>query len=100
MAEDLKQFIEEKAEETQRHFDVVAERIEGKIDTLVEGFELHTQQLDRMETKLEKVESKLENVDARLATIEITLEAVNLPMLKEKFIALEKRVAALEAKQS
>ncbi|MEK7542357.1 MAG: hypothetical protein AAB524_01510 [Patescibacteria group bacterium] len=76
MADDLKQLISKKADETKRHFDVVAERIEHKIDILVEGFEVHTEQLKR----LEGVPDKLDKIDARLDVIETTFESVKLPV--------------------
>ena len=95
MADDLKQFIEEKAEETKRHFDVVAEGLGSKIDQIAEGVTENTRRLER----LEGMPDKLEKMDDRLAAIETTLESVNLPMFKQKFIALEKRVAQLETKE-
>ena len=95
MADDLKQLIEEKTEETKRHFDVAAERLEHKIDTVAEGVEVNTEQLKL----LESVPDKLDKIETRLDVIETTLESVNLPVLKQKFIALEKRVAVLESKE-
>lgn len=75
MADNIKKLFEEKTEETKRHFDVVAERIEHKIDILVEGFEVHTEQLNR----LQEVPAKLDKIDDRLLAIETARESVNLP---------------------
>ena len=89
MADDIKKLLEEHAEETKRHFDVVAERLDHKIDIIVEGFELHTQQLDRMEKGLEILEPMQHDLEA----VRITLQAVNLIDLKEQVTDLQKRVA-------
>ena len=59
----------------------------------------HTRQITDLQKQTGRIETKVENIDARLAVIETTLESVNLPMLKQKFIALEKRVAVLESKE-
>jgi len=52
MDEELKKLIENTATETRRHFDVVAERLESKIDTVAEGVVAANQRLDRLEAKM------------------------------------------------
>src|SRR3989344_6111470 len=50
MADDLKQFIEEKTEETKRHFDVVAENLEKNIvGAMKEELQLHGQQIEALQ---------------------------------------------------
>ena len=94
MADDLKKRIKD-APKKNREFNVLLESIDSNVKHIVEAVDTHTEQLKR----LEGVPDKLEKMDARLAAIETTLESVNLPMFKQKFIALEKRVAQLEAKE-
>jgi uncharacterized protein YceH (UPF0502 family) len=48
MDEDLKKLIENTAAETRRHFEVVAERLEAKIDTVAEGVISANERVDRL----------------------------------------------------
>lgn len=52
MDEDLKKLIETTSAETRRHFDVVAERLESKIDVVAEGVVACTERIDRFEAKM------------------------------------------------
>lgn len=52
MDEELKKLLENTATETRRHFDVVAERLESKMDTVAEGVVATNQRLDRLEVKM------------------------------------------------
>ena len=52
MDEELKKLIENSATETRRHFDVVAERLESKIETVAEGVITANQRFDRLEAKM------------------------------------------------
>ena len=62
MAEDIKKFIEESAKETRRHFDVVAENLSSKIQTVAEGVMTHGERLDRVEDRTEKIGKDLTQV--------------------------------------
>lgn len=99
MADDIKTFIKEQAEETRRHFDVVAENLESKLDTVTEQVVANAEILTQHGQRLGRIETKLEQIDDRIAVVETTLEAVNLPAIKQKLTRLEERVGALEATQ-
>jgi len=94
MADDLRQVIEEKTEETKRHFDVVADDLKGHMQQIVEGVTANAQRLDRMEKHLEVLEPMQHDLEA----VKVTLQAINLVDLKEQVTDLQKRVAQLEAK--
>ena len=97
--EDIEKILEKHKEETKRHFDVVAERIEDKIGVVSEQvgtntekitdvqkkLEEHDQRFDKIETKLvshdqrfDKIETKLVSHDQRFDKIEDTLEIIKL----------------------
>lgn len=97
--ENLKQFKDEIC----RHFDVVAEDIKDKIETVSEQVATNTEQIA-------EIRETLFQHDKEFATIKDTLEIIKLDIefikneLKQKvgrdeFAALERRVAMLEAKQ-
>lgn len=94
MAGDLKGKIKDIPKKS-REFGVILESIDSNVKYIVEVVDTHTEQLKR----LEGVPDRLDRIEARLDVIETTLESVNLPMLKQKFIALEKRVTILESKR-
>jgi len=82
-----------------REFGVILESIDSNVKHIVEVVDTHTKQITDLQKQTGRIETRVENIDTRLAVIETTLESVNLPVLKQKFIALEKRVAVLESKE-
>lgn len=116
MAEDVKQILNEYKEETKRHFDVVAERLEDKIGILSEQVAANTEKLEEHDQRFESIQEKLEEhdrrfdqIDGRFNRIDDTLEVIKIDIefikneLKQKvsrdeFVVLEKRVSMLEAK--
>lgn len=69
MAEDIKTIIQESTEETKRHFDVVAEDLSAKIQTVAEGVDTNSQHLERLESvprQLEKIEGRLDSIETNL----------------------------------
>lgn len=81
MDDDLKKWIESTAEETRRHFDVVAERLESKIDTIAEGVMTANERIDRLDGEMhdefDDVRSMIKfshhELDRRLRTLEDTV---------------------------
>jgi hypothetical protein len=81
MDEDLKKLIESTAADTRRHFDVVAERLEAKIDTVAEGVVAANERIDRFEGNMKEefadVRSMIKfshhELDRRLRTLEDTV---------------------------
>lgn len=76
--EDLKKLIESTAVETRRHFEVVAERLESKIDTVAEGVVAGNERINRFEVTM-----KAEFADVR-------------SMIKFSHHELDRRVRVLE----
>ncbi|HEX6098165.1 MAG TPA: hypothetical protein VF432_17695 [Thermoanaerobaculia bacterium] len=56
--DELKRFIESTAEKTRRHFDVVAERLDSKLDLLAEGV---TGAVDRLDSKIDRLAAEMAN---------------------------------------
>lgn len=85
MDEDLKRLVEKNAAETRQHFDVVAERLEKKIELLAEGL-LH-------------VDEKISRVDGKVDTIEEKMRlgfADTQAMIKFSHAELDRRLRSLE----
>ena len=78
MDEDLKKLIESTAAETRRYFDVVAERLESKIDTVAEGVVAWNERIDRFEARMHEEFNEVRSMikfshhelDRRLRTLE------------------------------
>jgi chaperonin cofactor prefoldin len=78
MDEELKKLIESTAAETRRHFDVAAERLETKIETVAEGILGVDERVERFETAMHEefndVRSMIKfshhELDRRLRTLE------------------------------
>ncbi|OGZ20336.1 MAG: hypothetical protein A2654_00250 [Candidatus Nealsonbacteria bacterium RIFCSPHIGHO2_01_FULL_43_31] len=81
MAEDIKQILNEYKEETNRHFDVVAEKLEDKIQVIAEQVSGNTETLEIIKLDIETIKNDLKQKVSR-----------------EEFVILEKRVGMLEAK--
>jgi hypothetical protein len=81
MDEDLKKLIESAAAETRRHFDVVAEGLGSKIDTVAEGVVASHERIERFEARMHEefndVRSMIKfshhELDRRLRTLETTV---------------------------
>ncbi|HUP60910.1 MAG TPA: hypothetical protein VNA69_10875 [Thermoanaerobaculia bacterium] len=84
----MKKLIESTASETHRRFEVVAERLETKLETIAEGVLACIERIDRLDAKLERVASDMANefndvrsmikfshheLDGRLRTLERTV---------------------------
>ena len=81
MAEDIEQILNEYKEETNRHFDVVAEKLEDKIQVIAEQVSGNTETLEIIKLDIETIKNDLKQKVSR-----------------EEFVILEKRVGMLEAK--
>jgi DNA repair exonuclease SbcCD ATPase subunit len=95
--------------EINRHFDVVAEHLEGKIQLLAEQVAANTVKLEEHDQRFDQVDQRLDKVDQRLDKIDGDLEIIKSDLgivkqdLKQKvsydeFASLEQRVIHLEAK--
>ena len=80
--EDIKTILEEYKNETNRHFDVVAERLEDKIAVVSEQVAANTETLEVIKLDIEVIKNDLKQKVSR-----------------DEFVILEKRVSLLEAKQ-
>jgi polyhydroxyalkanoate synthesis regulator phasin len=113
MAEEaLKQFIAEKAVETQRHFDVVAEDLKSTISQVAEGISTNSDLLEKLSNRVDIIESQLHNLQGMRVSVESMREDIvriraHMESLENKtdkkpsyadLSALDKRVWRLEQK--
>ena len=111
MAEDTIKILKEFKDETIRHFDVVTERMEGKIQILAEQIAANTEKLEEHDQRFDQIDQRFEKIDQRFEKIEddLTIIKTDLGSIKQdlkgkvsydEFAALEKRVILLESKIS
>jgi len=102
MTEDIKEVLTEYKEETKRHFDVVAEDLKGKMDTISEQVAGNTEDITSIKEKLEEHDQRFNKIDETLETIKIDIEFIKNDLKqkisRDEFAILEKRVSMLEAK--
>lgn len=96
MAEDIKTILEDYKEETKRHFDVVAEDIKGKIETVSEQIASNTEKLEEHDRRFNKIDETLETIKL---DIEIIKNDLKQKVGRDEFVILERRVSMLEAKR-
>lgn len=97
MPEEIKEILEDYKEETKRHFDVVAEDIKGKIETVSEQVATNTEKITALQEDMNKVRDDIEVIKLDIEFIKNELkQKVN----RDEFAVLEKRVSMLEAKQN
>lgn len=98
--ENIKQF----KEEVIRHFDVVAEKIEDKIQIVSEQVAANTEKLEEHDQRFDKLDQKFENVETTLETIKLDIEIIKNDLKqkvgRDEFVILERRVSMLEAKRN
>ncbi len=100
MDEELKKLIESTAAETRRHFEVVAERLESKIDIVSEGVVSANERITRLETKVDDVATDLANeFDDVRSMIKFSHHELDrrLRTLEELVSDLQARVERLES---
>ena len=101
MAENIKKIIEEAAEGLRqdiRQVGINVEAVQSDVKQVLEGVEVHTQQLERLQGVPEDVEHVRDDVEAIKVTLGIMKNDLKQKVDREEFAALEDRVVALEAK--
>jgi outer membrane murein-binding lipoprotein Lpp len=93
MDEELKKFIESTAVETRRHFDVVAERLESRIEIVAEGVLSNSERIGRLDAKVDHLGSKVDHLDAKVDHLDT--KAIHLD---SKVDQLDRRVGQLDSK--
>ena len=86
MTEDIKKILEDYKEEIKRHFDVVAEDLKDKIDTISEQVATNSE-------KITAIQEKLKEHDQEFGAIKDTLEIIKLDVyspLKRGFLFFPK----------
>ncbi len=103
MSEDnkLEKILEEYKEETKRHFDVVAESIEDKIQIIAEQVANNTEKLEEHSQRFDKIDQKFDKIDQTLQIIKLDIEFIKhgleQKVPRSEFAALERRVSLLES---
>jgi len=102
MAEDVKKVLEDYKQETKRHFDVVAEKIEDKIGVVSEQVTANTEKLEEHDQRFDQIDGKLDKIEDTLEVIKLDIEFIKNELKqkvsRDEFAVLEKRVSMLEAK--
>ena len=88
-----------RTDEILRHFDLVAEAVQGQIAQVGEGVVLSNERLGRIEARLDRVESRLDRVETRSEALESEMRAGFAEvksMIKLSYVELEGRMSSLE----
>ena len=103
--------VDRRFDELHRHFDVVAENLQGQIQQVAEGVVLGSERLDRVEARLDGVDGRLDRfetaVRADFAQMEQRAERFETAvradfsevksMVKLSFAELDRRLTTLES---
>ena len=103
--------VDRRFDELHRHFDVVAENLQGQIQQVAEGVVLGNERLDRVEVRLDGVDGRLDHfetaVRADFAQVEQRAERFETAvradfsevksMVKLSFAELDRRLTTLES---
>ena len=81
----------DEADDIKRHFDVVAERLEGQIRQVAEGVVRNGERLDRVEGKVDKLETRVVRIEVRLDRVDERLDGV-----EKRFDGVEQRFERME----
>ena len=101
--EDIKQILENYKEETNRHFDVVAEDLKEDIKSVSEQVATNTEQITSLQEDMKTVRDDLSKVKDDVEVIKLDIEVIKNDLKqkvsRDEFVILEKRVSMLEAKR-
>ena len=81
-----------------REFGVVLESIDSKVQHIVEAVDTHTKQLERLEGVPDTIAEMKDDTQAIKVTLGIIKNDLKQKVDREEFVALENRVALVEAK--
>jgi len=102
MPEDVRKILDEYKDETKRHFDVVAEDLKGKMETISEQVAANSEEITGIKEKLEGHDKRFDKIDNDLETIKLDIEFIKNELKqkvsRDEFAALEKRVSMMEIK--
>ena len=100
MPEEIRKILDEYKDDTKRHFDVVAERLEDKIAGVSEQVATNTEKITSIQKKLEEHDKKFEKVEDTLEVIKLDIEFIKNDLKqkvsRDEFATLEKRVSMME----
>ena len=81
-----------------REFGVVLESIDSKVQHIVEAVDTHTAQLQRLQSVPDSIAAMKDDIEAIKVTTGIMKNDLKQKVDREEFVALENRVALVEAK--
>ncbi len=88
--------VDRRFDELHRHFDVVAENLQGQIQQVAEGVVLGNERLDRVEVRLEGIGGRLDRVEVRLDGVDGRLDHFETEVRAE-FAQVGQRAERFEA---
>jgi len=91
--EDVNHLFERFVDESRRQFEVVAERLENKIQIVAEGVLGHNERFDQVDQHLHGIDTSLDRVETRLDRVESRLEGVDVRLgaMDERFDRMDER---------
>ena len=95
MPKEIENLIREYTNETKRHFDVVAEDIQGSIKAVAEQVGANTEKLMAHDQRFDTMEETIEKIKMDIKFIKNGLKQ---KVDQEEFAVLERRVSLLESK--
>jgi len=88
MKEEIRKILDEYKKETKRHFDVVAEALQDKIEMVAEQVGANTEKLQEHDLRFNKIDETLEIIKL---DIEFIKNELKQKVSRDEFAALEKR---------
>jgi DNA repair exonuclease SbcCD ATPase subunit len=76
MAEDTRKILKEFKDEVIRHFDVVSERTDGKIQILAEQIAANTEKLEGHDQRFDQIDQRFEKIEGDLTIIKTDLGSI------------------------
>src|SRR5438477_7257963 len=69
--DELRHLIEATAAETRRHFDLVAERLDTKVQIVAEGVLGNTEQIRGLDTRVGNLETTVNRLDVKVSQLDV-----------------------------
>ena len=97
--DELKSLLEGVEARTRRHFDVVAERLESKIELVAEGVVGCNERIDRTNERIDTMSERIDHTNEQIDTLATTMRAEFAEvrsMIKFSHHELDRRLRTLE----
>ncbi len=79
---DFNEFKKEIKEEFRIHTGILIEEFQKRINFVIDGQEVLTQRVDKIDSRLTKVETKVDKIDSRLTKVETNIDKMDSKLTK------------------